>query len=304
MSPLHNLKSKKKLAQLLFISYPNEYKHLLNLYKSTPEKCFVGFIDNGRELFKLKPRTKKLHQRIQTLISRIEFPVYIKSGRKKHSYLTNAFEHKDGKNFLFIDIKGFYPSITSDKIKTNLIRDYNQSADVAEFITNAVTIEQVKSLGKRALVTGSPLSQTFSFLINRRMFDNLNDIASTHKITMSVYVDDISFSSKATIPFSFISAIYSILKSHGYEVSRGRGKYYRGRKGMNAEVTGVKITKYGLFITDKRKKKIQAKAESLKTDPNKKTYESTLAAILQAKLVNEKYGKYERLLKKSFGSLP
>lgn len=303
MSPLHNLKSKKKLSQLLFVSYPDEYKYLSDLYKSLPERCFVGFTENGRELFKLKSKTKQLHRRIQTLISRTELPSYIKSGRKKHSYLTNAFEHRDGKNFLFIDIKSFYPSITSNKIKTNLIRDYNQSADVAEFLTNAVSIEQVKSLGKRALVTGSPLSQTFSFLINRRMFDKLNEVASTYKITMSVYVDDISFSSNATIPFSFISAVYSIVKSHGYEISRGKGKYYRGRKGMKAEVTGVKITKYGLFITDKRKEKIQAKVETLKTAPNKKTYESILAAILQAKLVNNKYEKYERLLKKSFDSL-
>ena len=300
MSPLHNLKSKSKLAQLLFISYPNEYRYLSELYTATPEQCYVGFKQEGRELFTLKPKTKKLHKRLHALISKTDMPSYIKSGRKKHSYLTNAFEHKGGRNFFFVDIKSFYPSITIDKIKTNLIRDYGQSADVAKFISNLVTIKQEKSKGIRSLVTGSPLSQSFSFFINRRMFDKLYDLANSYDITMSVYVDDISFSSQATIPFKFIQSVHAILKSHGYELSKGKGKYYRGREGKNAEVTGVKITKYGFFLTDKRKKKIKDKIKQLKHKPNKKIYESVLAAVLQAKLVNKKYAKYERLLKNSF----
>lgn len=298
MSSIANIKSKKKLSELLFISYPKEFKYLEYLYKNKPEECFISFTQDGRELFKLKPNTKKIHQRLHKLMSKEALPPYIKSGRKKHSYLTNAFEHKEAKNFFFVDIKSFYPSITFDKIKRNLIIDYNQSSDVATFISNLLTVKQHKSNGLRALVTGSPLSQSFSFLINKPMFDKLHNLANKHNITMSVYVDDISFSTKATIPFKFIHSVHSILKSHGYDLSKGKGKYYRGTEGNNAEVTGIKITKYGFFITDKRKDKIRKKIKELKENPTPKLFESLISSIVQAKLVNNKYNKYERLLKK------
>ncbi len=297
MSSINNIKSKKKLSKLLFISYPNEFNHIKNIYSNTPEKCFIRFIQDGRELFKLLPNAKKLHKRLYLLMSKEVLPDYIKSGRKKHSYLTNAFEHKDANNFFFIDIKNFYPSITFDKIKRNLILNYKQSADVATFISNLITVKQNKSNGMRALVTGSPLSQSFSFLINKPMFDKLHILANEHNITMSVYVDDISFSTKATIPFKFISNVHSILKSHGYDLSKGKGKYYRGREGKNAEVTGVKITKYGFFITDKRKDKIRKKVQLLQKNHDIKLFESLMSSILQAKLLNDKYVKYERYLK-------
>lgn len=301
MSSIINIKSKKKLAELLFIQYPNEFKYLSELYKNKPDKCFISFTQNGRELFKLKPNTKKIHKRLHKLMSKEDLPQYIKSGRKKHSYITNAFEHENANNYFFIDIKSFYPSITFDKIKKNLIINYKQSSDVATFIANLITVKQSKSNGKRALVTGSPLSQSFAFLINRPLFDKLHVLAKTYRITMSVYVDDISFSTKATIPFEFISSVHAILKSHDYEVSKGKGKYYRGSEGKNAEVTGVKIDKYGFFITDKRKEKIKQKSKVLKKQFSLELYNSLLASVIQAKLVNHKYEKYEKLLKKTYG---
>ncbi len=299
MSSIINIKSKKKLSELLFISYPNEFKYLEELYKNKPEECFIRFFQDGRELFKLKPNTKKIHKRLYKLMLKETLPSYIKSGRKKHSYLTNAFEHKEANNFFFVDIKSFYPSITFEKIKRNLIINYNQSSDVATFISNLLTVKQRKSNEQRALVTGSPLSQSFSFLINKPMFDKLNNLANENKIKMSVYVDDISFSTKATIPFEFIRSVHAILKSYDYDLSKGKGKYYRGGEGKNAEVTGVKITKYGFFITDKRKRKIKKKIKLLKSQIGDiHLFNSLLSSVLQAKLVNIKYEKYERLLQK------
>lgn len=301
MSSLINLKSRKKLSELLFLSYPKEFKYLSTLYKNNPEKCFIRFTNkDGRELFKLTPNAKKLHKRVHKLMSKEVLPNYIQSGRKKHSYLTNAFEHTEATNFFLIDIKSFYPSITLDKIKRNLIVDYNQSADVASFISNLITIKQRKTNGLRALVTGSPLSQSFAFYINKVMFDKLNNLAKEYNIRMSIYVDDISFSTKATIPFEFISSVHAILKSHDYDLSKGKGKYYRGEKGTNAELTGVKITKYGLFITDKRKDKIRNKIDQLKVKADTTLFKSIISSIVQAKLVNSKYDKYERLLYKHF----
>ncbi len=299
MSPLYDIKSKRKLANLLYIQFPDEYNTLSTLYNNTPEKCYIPFTKNGRDLLKLKPKTKRIHTRLYKLLLKSNLPNYIKSGRKNSSYLTNATEHQDGEYFFFVDIQNFYPSITFDKIKKTLIIDYGQSANVATFLANLVTIQQKKSKGKRALVTGSPLSQNFSFFINKRMFEKLEKLANSYGITMSIYVDDISFSSKTTIPFSFIQAVHAILKSHDFELAKGTNKYYRGRPGIKAEVTGIKITKYGLFITEKRKDKIREKIQKFKKTPNSDICKSIFAAIEQAKLVNKKYVKYERLLKNS-----
>jgi len=45
---------------------------------------------------------------------------------------------------------------------------YGQSSNVAEFISNAITVPQKKANDKRALVTGSVLSQYFAYVINKR----------------------------------------------------------------------------------------------------------------------------------------
>ena len=224
----------------------------------------------------------------------IEQSLYLKSGVKKESHITNAKQHQDSNFFLLIDIKSFYPSITKSKIKTQLIQTYKQSKDVAEFISNLVTVPQEKALGKRALVTGSPLSQWFAYVINKKMFDELSKVSKEENIIFSVYVDDITFSSKKIITYKFYTKIYSIINEYGYRIHQG--KMYRGKLGKKTKITGIQFTKYGFRLLDKHKEKIR---KIIKSKDCNNQMKSLLGLVNFAIQVNPRYSKYKYLIEKS-----
>lgn len=294
---LYNCKSKNKLQQYLFIQQKDNFKSLGKTLKESPLDLYVPFKQKGRELFKCSPLIVRFHKRLLKLFD-MPKPPYLKSGVKKESNITNVKYHKGGNFFLLIDIKSFYPSITKSRIKTQLIRTYNQSVDVAEYISNMVTVPQEKGLGDRALVTGSPLSQYFAYMINKKMFDELNYISNKENIKFSVYVDDITFSSKTVITYKFHTKVYSIIKKYGYQVHKG--KIYRGKVGTKAKITGVQITKYGFRLLEKHRGYIKEIIKSRNCIKNEKRL---LGLVNYAIQVNPKYRRYMSKLERVLGKL-
>lgn len=293
---LYNCKSLNKLQNYLLIK-KKEFESLSMELDETPHKFFKSFFDEkGRELFRCNSYVTMLHKRLIKLFNIAEVPIYLKSGVKKQSHITNVKYHENNNFFLLIDIKGFYPSITKSKIKNQLITTYKQSSNVAEFISNLVTIHQVKTNNKRALVTGSPLSQYFAFIINKKMFDELNKVSLAENIKFSVYVDDMTFSSKQVICYKFYQKIFSILTKHGFKIHlKGDKKTFRGGVGLKSKITGVHITKYGLRLLKKHKESIQ---NIIKNNLYKEKSKTLLGLVYYAIQVNPKYGKYKRLLEK------
>lgn len=309
-SLLMNCKSERKFADLLNLEFPTEYRNVQKKFlTSNPCDNYKYWTKsvNGkeREFFECKPHTKRLHKRLNQLMNITDrtVPSYLMSGYKGSSYLHNAQYHEGQNFFLLIDIKGFYPSITKDKIKSSLRLQYNQSNDISEFISNLVTVEQVKST-QRALPTGSTLSQNMAFFVNRKMFDDLFSLANAHNIRMSVYVDDISFSSKATIPYSFVSSVMHIVKKYGYEIAKNKMNYGRLKPINNNEeaksrmdITGVQLTKYGSFLTASRKNRIKKKRDliiqkKINLEPYDEELYSLNSSMSQAYLINKKYKRY------------
>jgi len=292
---LYNCKSLKKLQEYLLIDKKKDFKNLSLDLEKNPNKFFTPFDKDGRELFRCSMYISILHKRLMKLFN-IKTPIYLKSGVKKQSHITNAKYHKDSNFFLLIDIKHFYPSITKPKIKKQLITTYHQSSNVSGFISNLVTVPQVKAGGKRALVTGSPLSQYFAFVINKKMFDELNKVSEEENIRFTVYVDDMTFSSKKIIPYRFHTKIFSILTKYGYSTHlQGEKKNFRGRIGDKSKITGVQITRYGFRLLEKHKTKIREVLESEESEDNKKTLLGLAHYAIQ---VNPKYIKYKNLLEK------
>jgi len=293
---LFNCKSLNSLQKYLLIK-TKEFKSLSTELEEIPHKFFKSFPDDkGRELFRCNAQITKLHKRLIKLFN-VEIPVYLKSGVKKQSHITNVKHHENSNFFLLVDVERFYPSITKSKIKKQLITTYKQSSNVAEFISNLVTVPQKKAYNKRALVTGSPLSQYFAFIVNKKMFDELNKVSIEENIKFSVYVDDMSFSSKEIISYRFHQKVFSILTKYGFTTHlTGDKKTYRGKVGLNSKITGVHITKYGLRLLQKHKDSIK---EIINTDLYKKQQKRLLGLIYYAMQVNPKYEKLKRRLEKS-----
>jgi len=295
---LFNCKSLNKLSKLLCIDTMDEFNSLANKLDTNPMQFYSSFYNkNKRLVFSIKDRQiNNLHKRLIKLFN-VNIPTYLKGGIKKQSNITNAKFHQNNKHFLLLDIKGFYPSVTKSKIETQLMRTYQMSKDVARFISLLITIPQVNKKGQtvRALVTGSPLSTFFAFAINKKMFDELDKLSKTYAITYTVFVDDISFSSKATIPYKFNKIVNRIITKFNYQIHQG--KLYRGKISDKTIITGVRKSKYGLRLKVEHKEKITnlLKKDSITT----KEKDTLIGLIGYAQQINPKYSKLIHLIKES-----
>ena len=292
---LFNCKSENKLSNYLLIN-KNAYNKLKNDFNKNSMDYYQSWKDKkGRELFSGNTEIRKIHKRLVTLFD-IKKTDYLKSGTKKQSSITNAKEHEENNFFLFLDIQSFYPSITDKLIKKRLILDYKQSGSVASFISNIVTVPQEKINFDKALVTGSPLSQHFIYVINKKMFDELEELAKKEKMTFTVYVDDIAFSSKIIISHSFFNKVFNIIKKYQFNIHKN--KTFRGTFSSKSHITGIQITKNGFRLMDKHKEKILTLVCKILKHNLEKDKKSLIGILNYALQVNKGYSKYRYIVEK------
>lgn len=116
------------------------------------------------------------------------------------------------------------------------------------------------------LISGAPTSQILSYLVNHKMFDELQVLSDRNKVTMTVYVDDVVFSSEHKISSEFRKSVLSLIKKYNYQVSRNKVKGYS--KTYPKLVTGVIINSEGkTVIKNALRKKIMVEYEKLRNNP-------------------------------------
>ncbi|WP_295426552.1 reverse transcriptase family protein [uncultured Thiodictyon sp.] len=253
-SRLFKLASKRKLAGLLGVSI----KQMMS--SATAPDCYRLWPTKPKYPSKLpilshKPREiqepvgllKKIQERLQDLLARIETPAYLLSAKKGCSYVRNASLHTAPGQLIRIDIKGFYRN-ASDRFVFRFFQDDLQcSPDIAKVLTNIVC-------WNGSLPTGSSVSPIMSFFAYRPMFDELNGLASSIDAVMTVYVDDIVFSGQ-NVTGSLIPKAKIIIRKSGL---RGH-KISAFKKGATRVVTGTAVTQNGqLDIPNRRHRKIRA----------------------------------------------
>jgi hypothetical protein len=232
----------------------------------------VGINHKNRLVESSTPQLKKIQTRIKNLLQDIPVEPYVFSGIKGVSYTDNASYHKESSAYLFkTDITGFFPSITRNSVY-HFFRDaLKMSPDTANIITNLLTIDllQVHHVNieecfefldckgitcTNHLLTGSPASTILSYLVNYQLFETLFENAKKLSINMTVYIDDLSFSSKSKIPHYFRKNTLHLLRKNGFTPSMKKTKYYGE---TNAKlVTGVVISKNEMKVPNKLRRKI------------------------------------------------
>lgn len=262
-NPLYNLKSKKKLADLLFynkIGFQIEELSFINNYsvfviESTQgEKVKKRIVETPRGMLKVT------HDRIFKFLNRVNLPDYLIS-KKGSSYINNHLKHRENSNIYTIDIQKFYPMCSFYMVYNYFITHMKMSPDVAYIVSKILTIdydkitsnEKVMSYFKdqeeinhiilptKHIPTGSSVSTLLSFLSYREMFDEIYDFAKLHNIEMTVYVDDITFSTDSRFPRAFVSNVKSIITKYGHDYNRKKSKKLTRDKNKN--ITGVIVSK-------------------------------------------------------------
>jgi hypothetical protein len=245
-----------------------------------------------------EPELKAIQARIKKVLAKLDFPDYVFSGVKGRSYVDNAKLHVGNKYLYKIDLTAFFPSIAREKVFCFYRDKLCTAPDIAEILTNftAIDLDRASVENKKAvddflvlkgiktrnhLISGSPASQLLSYLTNQDMFTKLYNLSHDNGVVMSIYVDDIIFSSPNYISDHFKSMIKSIINSYYFRLSTKKAKMHT--KYYPKKVTGAIINKYGeLTISNSLRHKIICKCRQLKANPSDIQCRRELRGLIEA----------------------
>lgn len=169
---------------------------------------------------------------------------YLHSSVKKRSYETNAKKHRHNDYILAIDIQNFYPSIKNDKVWKFFRYKLHLDSDIAKIYSILCTCPLDDPIEiddfDYGIGQGLATSPILAYLINHKMFDYMYQKSLEYGIEMTVYVDDVVFSSSSKIPQEFINALFGIVKSYNMNIKKEKVKKYNPDK--TKKITGIYIT--------------------------------------------------------------
>lgn len=311
------LKSKKNLKYLLGITNNNLFKQN---YVASLVEPYIDLTRKPRLIEPPKQELKVIQKRIKSLLGRIVVPSNIFSGIKGRSYVDNARFHLGDnlRNVFKIDLTAFFPSISRETVYSFFHKELCCSPDIACILTNFTTINLQHSVGKNLdkvynflndkgikcynhLMSGSPTSQILSYLVNQNMFDELHKYAVSNNIIMTIYVDDVIFSSEQKISNYFIKHIYKIIKKYNYKLSTKKVKLYT--KTYPKLITGVIINSSGnLTVKNSIRHRIIKEYNYLKENPDDVKSRQRLKGLITAARQVDKY-IYPNIYKYAFDKL-
>ena len=295
--PLYGLKSKKMLRHLLRIE---DSKFLKQDYVALMVSPYIDKKEKPRLIEPPREELKIIQKRIKQMLGQIMVPGNVFSGIKGRSYADNAMMHTGEKrrNLFKIDLTAFFPSISRETVYSFFCKDLCCSFDIAEILTNFTTIDLEKTQAncldeiysflnlkgvtcKNHLISGAPTSQIMSYLVNHQMFDEMQKVADDNNAMMSIYVDDVTFSSENRISRYFKNKIIAIVRKYGYQISKAKVKKYT--KLYPKLVTGVVIDSDGKpVIKNSMREKIINEHAHLREHPDDTESRQRLRGLLTA----------------------
>lgn len=294
-SKLYKLSSKKYLLILLKITDKNYLKQSYIVKQISP---FIEKNPKPRLIEAPSESLKKIQKIIKNELSNIEVPSNVFSGIKGKSYVDNAAIHASNKFLFKIDLTAFFPCITRDTVYKFFITDLKTSPDIANILTSLVTvdlslcdIQDQESVERfllmkgikttNHLISGAPTSQILSYLVNHNMFDELQTFCNKNNITMSIYVDDITFSAQNIVSHKHKEIIYNIISKYLYRLSRSKVKYYTNN--YPKSVTGTVILPNGkLIIPNSLSHKVINELRNYKDNPQDEHSRKRLQGLIVA----------------------
>ena len=269
-------------------------------YVSSLVDPYIDTTSKPRLIEPPRAELKMVQKRIKNMLGKIEVPENVFSGIKKRSYADNAAYHV-GNNlrYLFkIDLTAFFPSISREVVYRFFLSDLKCSPDVACILTNFTTIDLSKATLRSSqavydflneknvtcynhLISGAPTSQILSYLVNHRMFDEMQEVADKFSVTMTIYVDDVTFSSEQKITRKFKEKIFSIIERYNFQISKNKVKSYT--KDYPKLVTGVIIDAKGhLAVKNSLQRKTIVEHNNLRENPDDVNSRQRLRGLVTA----------------------
>ena len=159
-----------------------------NIYHTGPKRRLVEAPNK---------RLKLIQKRFNNYLQKIETPKFVFAGRKKTNNILNAKVHIDCNDMICTDIKKFFPNTNIKYVKQFLIKYLKMTEGIADILSKILTVNN-------HLPTGAPSSVLLTYWSYKDAFDTIHDYAENIGIKMTIYVDDMTFSSKSKISRTLI----------------------------------------------------------------------------------------------------
>ncbi|WP_162207639.1 reverse transcriptase family protein [Rhodopseudomonas palustris] len=192
-----------------------------------------------------KRRLQQVQRRIHVLLSRVEVPDYLHSAVRGKSYLTNAAVHSAEMPTVKLDVKKFFVSVPRVAVFNFFATTMKCRPDVAGLLSDLLTFDA-------HLPTGGAASPIMAYYAFKSLFDEIYAFASSQNVTMTCYVDDMTFSGGA-VGKRFLYEVRRIVARHGLKSHKSRMFDARQPK----VVTGVCNTTDGARVPNKLHAKIK-----------------------------------------------
>lgn len=216
---LYKCRTRKRLEYLLRLD-PGGLKIIDGIIGYHKFEIDKKHSDEKREITAPDKTLKAIQRRILYLLQRVIRPEWLISGEKQKCYIDNGKAHLNGKYVLTIDIKKFYDNCTREPVYQFFVQKLETSPDVAEILTNIITYNG-------GIPTGCPTSQIMAFYAYSYMFSEIFDLAKQHGCKFTLYVDDMTFSSKEPFsPHQLSQMIDRVLRKYGHKPKYPKVKYY------------------------------------------------------------------------------
>lgn len=234
----------------------NEFEKIVHKAKNDPigSKLIIKFRkqvgDKKRDLISIKEsKLGTVNKAIFKALKQLEIPEFVLGGISGRSHFQNACVHMQSKSTIVCDIYNFFPST-----KSNLIYDFFRnkmhcSNEVAKYLVILTSVENHEQ--GVVLPQGFSTSTILSYLINASIFNNIYEYVnkynnSSRKVILTLYVDDMTFSSTENNDFKILWECVNYakqeLKKHKYKIKDSKTKEFAG---LDKLVTGIKVCKKG-----------------------------------------------------------
>lgn len=274
-SPLYKLRNRRKLAKLLLL--PDNFFRVFRLYRYNEFSKPKPNGDGERKYMNPEDELKRIQRKIYKLFKRIEIPNWVKSSRQGESYITNCKAHLNADYVLTMDISKFYDSASKKYIYKLFDKTFEMEADIAAIMTSLL-------MNGELLPTGGPASQIIVFWAYREMFFKIEALARKYNCQFTLYVDDMTFSSKTAISHKLHNGILNLLGQYGLTAKKEKSCYYTPNKFKM--ITGCGINKKGeLVLPNSKRKKIIDQFKSCKESKDIKEIEKLNGMLCSARQI-------------------
>jgi len=188
------------------------------------------------------------------ILNKVKVSSSCKGFEKNSSTLDNALPHKGSNTVLTLDLKDFFPSITSKKVY-NIFKTLGYNSRIGTILTNICTY-------KKFLPQGSPCSPKLANLVTWRLDLRIQGYVGRRGINYTRYADDLTFSSLSPAKVvKILPMVKHIIQNENFEVNNSKTRIAGSSRAK--VVTGLVISDDSIGIGKQKYKKLRSKIHHL-----------------------------------------